>query len=68
MFLNFKKGLKSIDFYQAIPSEYSEGTMSGACLSVVSLSLLAFLCIMSIVNFLEPKMDSDLIIDQKHLA
>lgn len=68
MFSSFKKGLRSIDFYQAVPSEYSEGTVSGACISVVSVALLVFLCIMSVINFSEPKIDSDLIIDQKHLA
>lgn len=68
MFSSFKKGLRSIDFYQAVPSEYSEGTVSGACISVVSISVLIFLTIMSIVNFASPKIDSDLIIDQKHLG
>ena len=68
MFSSFKKGLRSIDFYQAVPSEYSEGTVSGACISVVSISVLVFLTIMSVVNFVQPKMDSDLIIDQRHLA
>lgn len=68
MFSSFKKGLRSIDFYQAVPSEYSEGTVSGACISVVSIGVLAFLTIMSIINFASPKIDSDLIIDQKHLA
>ena len=63
-----KKGLRSIDFYQAVPSEYSEGTVSGACISVVSIGVLVILTIMSIVNFASPKIDSDLIIDQKHLA
>ena len=42
--------------------------MSGACISVVSISVLVFLTIMSIVNFASPKVDSDLIIDQKHLG
>lgn len=68
MFSSFKKGLRSIDFYQAVPSEYSEGTVSGACISIVSISLLIFLSVMSIYNFTSPKIDSDLIIDQKHLA
>lgn len=68
MFSSFKKGLRTIDFYQAVPSEYSEGTVSGACISVVSIAVLAFLTVMSIVNFASPKVDSDLIIDQKHLA
>lgn len=34
MFSSFRRGLKSIDFYQAVPSEYSEGTISGACISI----------------------------------
>ena len=68
MFSSFKKGLRSIDFYQAVPSEYSEGTISGACISVSAIALLFFLSVMSITNFIAPKVDSDLIIDQKHLA
>jgi len=68
MFSSFKKGLRSIDFYQAVPSEYSEGTVSGACISIVSISLLIILCFSSIINFNSPKIVSDLIIDQKHLA
>ena len=68
MFSSLKKGLRTIDFYQAVPSEYSEGTVSGACISIVSIGLLVFLCAMSIINFTAPKIDSDLIIDQKHLA
>ncbi len=68
MFSSFKRGLKSIDFYQAVPSEYSEGTVSGACISIVSIAVLLFLTVMSIINFASPKIDSDLIIDQKHLA
>lgn len=68
MFSSFKRGLRTIDFYQAVPSEYSEGTVSGACISMVSIGILVFLTIMSIINFASPKVDSDLIIDQKHLA
>ena len=68
MFSSFRKGLRSIDFYQAVPSEYSEGTVSGACISMAAITLLLFLCTMSVVEFLSPKVDSDLIIDQKHLA
>jgi hypothetical protein len=68
MFSRLKRGLKTIDFYQAVPSEYSEGTVSGACISVVSIGLLLFLTVMSIYNFASPKIDSDLIIDQKHLT
>ena len=68
MFSSFKSSLKTIDFYQAVPSEVSEGTISGACISITSIVTLAVLTIMSIVNFSSPKIDSDLIIDQKHLA
>lgn len=68
MFSSFKRGLRSIDFYQAVPSEYNEGTISGACISIVSISLLVILTTMSIVQFTQPKIDSDLIIDQKHLS
>lgn len=68
MFSSLKRGLRSIDFYQAVPSEYSEGTVSGACISMVSIGLLVVLSFLSIINFQAPQVDSDLIIDQKHLA
>lgn len=51
MFSGLRRGLKAIDFYQAVPSEYSEGTISGACLSIGSISLLVFLVISSIIQF-----------------
>lgn len=68
MFSGFRKGLRAIDFYQAVPSEYSEGTVSGACISMIAIGLLFFLCTMSILKFVDLRVDSDLIIDQKHLA
>ena len=67
MFSSFRRGLKAIDFYQAVPSEYSEGTISGACISIAAVSLLIFLVTSSILQFRQPTVDSDLIIDQKHL-
>jgi hypothetical protein len=43
MFSSFRRSLKAIDFYQAVPSEYSEGTISGACISIAAISLLLVL-------------------------
>lgn len=62
-----RRGLKSIDFYQAVPSELSEGTISGACISIVSISMLVVLLASAIMNFTEPRRISDMIVDQKHL-
>lgn len=59
-----RRGLKSIDFYQAVPSELSEGTISGACISVVSIALLVTLITISVINFMNPRKGSDLIVDQ----
>ena len=67
MFSGFRRGLKAIDFYQAVPSEYSEGTISGACISIAAISLLIFLVTSAVLEFQQPSVDSDLIIDQKHL-
>lgn len=67
MFSGMRRGLKSIDFYQAVPSELSEGTISGACISIVSISMLVVLLASAIMNFTEPRRISDMIVDQKHL-
>lgn len=64
MFSGMRRGLKSIDFYQAVPSELSEGTVSGACISVVSMSILIGLIIMTSISFSMPRKGSDLIVDQ----
>ncbi len=68
MFLQLRKGLRTIDFYQAVPTDYTEGTVSGACISLISISLLILLALFSLLKFMQPRIDSDLIIDQKHLA
>ena len=67
MFSGMRRGLKSIDFYQAVPSELSEGTISGACISMVSITFLLILLISAIIEFTNPYLTSDLIVDQKHL-
>jgi hypothetical protein len=67
MFSGLRKGLKSIDFYQAIPSELSEGTVSGACISVVSIGALILLVTVTVIGHFHPKRGSDLIIDHEHL-
>lgn len=58
-----RRGLKSIDFYQAVPSELSEGTASGACISIVSIGILVALVTISIFQYSTPKRGTDLIID-----
>lgn len=62
-----RRALKSIDFYEAVPSELSEGTVSGACISIVAIASLTLLLIGAITNFMKPTMHSDMIVDQKHL-
>ena len=62
-----RRALKQIDFYQAVPSELSEGTISGACISVVSIAVLLLLVTSSIYNFTKPHYVSDMIVDQQHL-
>lgn len=64
MFSSMRRGLKSIDFYQAVPSELSEGTVSGACISVVSIAILVTLIAITVNDFLNPRKGSDLIVDQ----
>lgn len=67
MFSGLRRGLKSIDFYQAVPSELSEGTVSGACISVVSIAVLCLLIFATVMAHLRPRYGSDLIIDHEHL-
>ena len=68
MFSGVRRSLRMIDFYQAVPTGMSEGTISGACISVVSISVLVLLTAYSFWSFMTPGMVSDLIIDQKHLS
>lgn len=68
MFSSFNRRLKSIDFYQAVESDVSEGT---ACGGWISLSFTIFLIIMLVatsIEFFEGHYKSDLIIDQKHIT
>ena len=67
MFSSLRTGIKHIDFYQAVPSELSEGTISGACISIVSMGILILLVGSTIISHLQPRYGSDLIIDHEHL-
>lgn len=58
--------LKTIDFYKRPPSEYSEGTVSGACISIVSISALLILSISAISDYMTPIVMTDLIMDVRH--
>lgn len=60
------RGLKTIDFYKRVPAEYSEGTVSGACISVVSITILVVLSISATSNYLTPYVVTDLIMDVRH--
>ena len=60
------KSLKVIDFYKQVPSEYSEGTLSGACISVVSITALVVLSISAVANYMTPMVSTDLIMDIRH--
>ena len=62
-----RKGLKGIDFYKNIPSDYKEGTVAGACISMISISALVILCLSAVSTYTTPKKINDLIIDEKHV-
>lgn len=62
-----RRTLKSIDFYHAVSSDISEGTISGACISVATVVVLTFLIIIAISQSFAPKTKFDMIVDQKHL-
>lgn len=67
MLSGMRRGLKSIDFYQAVPSDLSEGTISGACISIIVISTLGVLVGLTCYDFSRPRIGSDLIVDQEHL-
>lgn len=67
MFSGLRQGLKQIDFYQAVPSELSEGTVSGACISITSIAVLTMLVFNTVVSHFRPQYGSDMIIDHEHL-
>lgn len=60
------RGLKTIDFYKRVPAEYSEGTVSGACISIVSITALLILSISAISDYMTPYVMTDLIMDVRH--
>lgn len=62
-----KKTLKSIDFYQVVPSNLTEGTLSGACITTSTIVIILSLVLGAIVESMRPITHSDMIIDQKHL-
>jgi hypothetical protein len=68
MFSKMNNKLKTIDFYQAVQNEHSEGTSSGGCLTLALVIFLAIMILNTIFQFLQPKQQSDLIIDQEHLT
>ena len=67
MFSGLRQGLKQIDFYQAVPSELSEGTVSGACISITAIVVLSVLIFDTVIYHMKPRFGSDLIIDHEHL-
>lgn len=62
----FGKNLRGLDFYAHATTEYAEGTISGACISIVSISVLVVLVMSSISSLMTPTIMTDLIIDAKH--
>jgi hypothetical protein len=58
-----RRGLKGIDFYKNIPSDYKEGTVAGACISIISISTLIVLTFSAISTYMTPVKVNDLIID-----
>jgi hypothetical protein len=62
-----RRGLKGIDFYKNIPSDYKEGTVAGACISIISISALIILAFSAISTYMTPVKVNDLIIDEKHV-
>lgn len=63
---NLANKLRGMDFYRVAPGEYTEGTLSGACISIVSILTLFILSISAISHFLTPQVFTDIVVDQKH--
>lgn len=63
---NLANKLKGVDFYRNAPGEYTEGTVSGACISVVAIVTLFVLCLSAISSFISPRTYTDILVDQKH--
>jgi hypothetical protein len=62
----FGRSLRGLDFYGNTPSQYAEGTISGACISVVAITTLLVLCGSAISSMLSPITITDLVLDVKH--
>lgn len=63
---NLSSKLRGMDFYRVAPGEYTEGTVSGACISIVAIATLVALTISAISTFLSPQIYTDIVVDQKH--
>ena len=62
-----RRSLRGIDFYKSVPSEFKEGTVAGAFISIVSISCLVVLSLSAISTYMTPTKINDLIIDEKHV-
>jgi hypothetical protein len=62
----FGKSLRGLDFYGNTPSQYAEGTISGACISIIAITTLIVLTGSAISSLMSPITITDLILDAKH--
>lgn len=62
----FGRSLRGLDFYGNTPSQYAEGTISGACISIISITTLIVLSGSAISSLMSPITITDLVLDVKH--
>ncbi len=56
--------LKSMDFYRKVPREFSEGTIGGSVISILSTLLIAFLLLSEIGAYTTSRFDTKVVVDR----
>lgn len=58
------RAMKSIDFYRKVPREFSEGTIAGSLISIVSSALIGFLLLSELRAYAVSRFDTKVVVDR----
>ena len=53
--MGLNQKLRRLDVFKKVPSDFSEGTNSGGCISIIAIFLIAYFAVSEILIFLYPK-------------
>lgn len=61
--MGFLKELKGLDVYRDVPVNYTEQTVTGACISVASILCISWLLVSECLLFLTPRLETEMFVD-----